>query len=88
MDLVLQRMRDTNGLVQRAGPYVLLELLLPGGTLLALLLFLCRRSDGPAAALDWALARLEDALGVRVPAARRRDAQHDGLEPLGFVADR
>jgi len=28
---------------QKAGPYLLLEMLLPGGTLLALLLFLCQR---------------------------------------------
>jgi hypothetical protein len=30
---------------QRLGPYVLLELLLPGGTLFALALFLYRRSQ-------------------------------------------
>ena len=28
---------------REAGPYLLLEIFLPGGTLLALLLFLCRR---------------------------------------------
>ena len=27
---------------QKAGPYLMVEMLLPGGTLLALLLFLCR----------------------------------------------
>jgi len=31
-------------LAQRAGPYLLLEILLPGGTLFALLFFLYRRS--------------------------------------------
>jgi len=30
---------------QKAGPYLMLEMLLPGGTLLALLLFLYRRSE-------------------------------------------
>ena len=30
---------------QRFGPYVMLELLLPGGTMLALLLFLYRRGQ-------------------------------------------
>jgi len=30
-------------LVQRAGPYLLVEIILPGGTLIALLLFLYRR---------------------------------------------
>jgi len=34
-------------MVQKLGPYVLLEILLPGGTLLALLLFLYqRRKEG------------------------------------------
>jgi hypothetical protein len=31
-------------MLQKAGPYLLLEILLPGGTLFALLLFLYRRS--------------------------------------------
>ena len=30
---------------QKAGPYLMLEMLLPGGTLLALLLFLYRRRE-------------------------------------------
>jgi len=37
---------------QKAGPYLMLEMLLPGGTLLALLLFLYqRRRPGPVLAL-------------------------------------
>lgn len=39
---IVQGMRDAQRLVQRAGPYVLLELVLPGGTLFALLLYLYR----------------------------------------------
>ncbi|MBK7792219.1 MAG: hypothetical protein IPJ62_06715 [Betaproteobacteria bacterium] len=39
-----ERLRLVATLIQRAGPYLLLELLLPGGTLFALLLFLYRRS--------------------------------------------
>jgi hypothetical protein len=40
------RLRDVG---RKLGPYVMLELLLPGGTLLALLLFLYRRGfQGPA----------------------------------------
>jgi hypothetical protein len=35
--------------VQRLGPYVMLELLLPGGTLIALLLFLYRRRKAAVA---------------------------------------
>ena len=39
-------------LARRLGPYLMLEILLPGGTLLALLLFLYRRrqSDGATGA--------------------------------------
>ena len=36
-------------LARRLGPYVLIELLLPGGTLVALLLYLCRRAASGAA---------------------------------------
>jgi hypothetical protein len=35
--------RVFGNLLQKAGPYLLLEILLPGGTLFALLLFLYRR---------------------------------------------
>ncbi len=35
--------RVFGNLVQKAGPYLLLEVLLPGGTVFALLLFLCQR---------------------------------------------
>jgi hypothetical protein len=43
---------------RRVGPYLMLEILLPGGTLLALLLFLYRRrqSDGATGARRNALA--------------------------------
>jgi hypothetical protein len=37
-------------LVQKAGPYLLLEILLPGGTLFALLLFLYQRRQQTGAA--------------------------------------
>ncbi len=39
---IVQGMRDARRLVQKAGPYVLLEIVLPGGTLFALLLYLYR----------------------------------------------
>jgi hypothetical protein len=87
--------------LQRAGPYVLIEVVLPGGTLIALLLFLYRR--GPAnvsadlkrlgaSALGTLRATLEEwrrvvqiRSGPRLRAARRRE--RDGLEPLGFAFD-
>lgn len=87
-EYVLQRMREANGLVQRAGPYVLIELLLPGGTLLALLLYLCRRGNGPAAHANgrrWLCARLESALHLGVAGASSCSGERDGLEPLGLA---
>jgi hypothetical protein len=93
MEHVLQRMREANELVHRAGPYVLLEILLPGGTLFALLLFLYRRKHGrgagiprPGVALAWVRGRVEDALDLRVVAGTA--PERDGLEPLGFGAHR
>jgi hypothetical protein len=87
-EYVLQRMREANGLVQRAGPYVLIELLLPGGTLLALLLYLCRRGNGPATQVNgrrWLCARLESALHLGVAGASSCSGERDGLEPLGLA---
>jgi len=46
--------RVFGNLAQKAGPYLLLEILLPGGSLFALLLFLYRRSQQPGAtAAPW-----------------------------------
>jgi len=58
-------------LVRNAGPYVLLELLMPGGTLLALLLFLYQRRAALAG-------------GWRAAASvwRGRHRERDGLEAL------
>ncbi len=90
-EYVLQRVRDANGLVQRAGPYVLIELLLPGGTLLALLLYLCRRGGAGAglaahsSGRSWLCARLESALDLGVAGASACSGERDGLEPLGLA---
>ena len=43
MQTVVSRLAMLRRLVQEFGPYLMLEILLPGGTLLALLLFLYRR---------------------------------------------
>ena len=64
MQLVLGSLAVLRGFLRRLGPYLVLEILLPGGTLLALLLFLYRRrkldsrSDAPrtVAAMTRALA--------------------------------
>lgn len=42
MQIVLNRLEKLRRLGQKFGPYLVLEILLPGGTLLALVLFLCR----------------------------------------------
>lgn len=88
MDHVLQRMREANDLVYRAGPYVLLEILLPGGTLFALLLFLYRRHHpGPSHGIGfaWARGRVDEMLDLRiVTGSRLAKGERDGLEALGL----
>ena len=78
-------------LVEKAGPYLLLELLLPGGTLFALLLYVVRRQqpDGPDAALTrWSGRLLCRIIATRFPdiasAWRGRHRKRDGLEALAF----
>lgn len=60
--------------VRKLGPYVALEILMPGGTLLALLLFLYRRRNGGAevgtVALRAALGRAVDELRLRTAPMR------------------
>jgi len=43
VELVKHWFKWLRGVGQKVGPYLMLELLMPGGTLLALLLFLYRR---------------------------------------------
>ena len=43
MQIVISRLGMMRRFGQKLGPYLMLEILLPGGTLLALLLFLYRR---------------------------------------------
>jgi len=83
-------------MLQNLGPYLLIEIFLPGGTLLALLLYASRngrpfREDAPTfatlaalgSAAGQALARWMplDAFGL----AGGGRADRDGLEPLGMV---
>lgn len=96
--LALQRIRDASLLVQRLGPYLLIEILLPGGTLFALLLFVYRQrrrpgADGRASPLAAAFARLTTAarsgltdLPLGGLAALVDDhPERDGLEPLAMA---
>lgn len=98
---VMQSVWAVGRALQRAGPYVLIEVVLPGGTLIALLLFLYRR--GPtkvsadlkrvgASAMRALGTTLEDwgrVVRVRyVPGLRAAlPRERDGLEPLGFALD-
>jgi hypothetical protein len=49
MQFVVRSVGVTWELARRLGPYLMLEILLPGGTLLALLLFLYRRRQANGA---------------------------------------
>lgn len=51
MQIVIDWLGMVRRIGQKAGPYLLVEMLLPGGTLLALLLFLYRRRN-PDIGLD------------------------------------
>jgi hypothetical protein len=49
MEMVVRSLDPLRRLLPRIGPYVLVELLVPGGTLIAALLYLYwRRTDKPA----------------------------------------
>jgi hypothetical protein len=72
---VLRAWNRFSPLVRNAGPYLLLELVMPGGTLLALLLFLYQRRV--ALAGGWAAA---------ASVWRGRHRERDGLEALAAVA--
>ena len=81
-------------LVQKAGPYLLLELLLPGGTLFALLLYVYRRQrpTGSVGARDmlrrWSGRVLCRIIAIHFPSIastwRGRHRERDGLEALAF----
>ena len=48
MNMVMHHWGTVRRFGQRLGPYLMLEILLPGGTLLALLLFLYQRRKIPS----------------------------------------
>jgi hypothetical protein len=75
MQIVLNRLQKLRQVGQKFGPYLILEILLPGGTLVALLLFLCRdgRLDtaGVVARAGLAVARtLKQGFGMLRPFVR------------------
>jgi len=95
---VVRRLRTFGGLLEKAGPYLLIELLLPGGSLIALGLFLYQRSrqsaDADAAQLgmmDEAIIKLHDRLVSLADSDgianvwRGRHRERDGLEVLAMT---
>jgi hypothetical protein len=62
MEIIVLGLELTRKLALKAGPYVLVEMLLPGGTLLALVLYLYRRR-GPR---DQAAGQMTDELKERL----------------------
>lgn len=84
MQFVVRSVAVTWELARRLGPYLMLEILLPGGTLLALLLFLYRRRRvyGAASTRQNAAANLcllrrygQTGTNTRTPAAKDWQAQ-------------
>ena len=71
--LAMQRIRAWTSFLQKLGPYLLLEIVLPGGTLIALLLFLYQRRQFTDAGAE--VPALVSALGT-LRALYRRFAPH------------
>lgn len=100
MGAAVQRSFKMLGMVlQRTGPYVLLELLLPGGTLFALLLYLYQRRQAigcAPVATPGVIGRVIDRLraldvapsALRLASAHARGCARDGLEPLAMASVR
>ena len=95
---LVHRFKGLGLLLQRAGPYLLIEILLPGGSLFALLLFLYRKRQQSGAEMPRSIVVLARAVGtVRekiVFAARLygiaslwrgRESARDGLEVLAIA---
>ena len=90
----LKTLRD---LLRNAGPYVLIEMVLPGGTVIALLLYVYQnresfaRAGGPMGMVANGVTTVVDAIEGFVVADdvasvwRGRGRERDGLEALSFV---
>ena len=66
MDRVMESLGFLRRLVQGFGPYLMLEIVMPGGTLLALLLFLYRRRKFEAAGTSRAVLAVSRTLASLV----------------------
>lgn len=94
---IVRNVKIFGALLQKAGPYLLLEILLPGGTLFALLLFLYKRRQQDGAELPRAIFVVERVIGnIRREIVyvwrlygiaslwRGRARERDGLEALAM----
>ena len=96
---IFKSFKIMSAMLQKAGPYLLLEILLPGGTLFALLLYLYRRQKNGAE-----LPRVVFIVGRVIDKVRReivyvgrlygiaslwrgRARERDGLEALGIAPE-
>ena len=90
--ILTTRMMDFARLLRQAGPYVVLEVVLPGGTLFALLLYLhrtgqLRKAAGFARPMLRAAGQAFDQFAfVLQPLGAPPGTTRDGLEPLGFTS--
>jgi len=98
MEVVIRTLEALRRCAQRLGPYLLLELLMPGGTLFALLLFLYKRRQQSGAEMPRAIFVVARAIGkihaeiVYVARLygiaslwRGRASERDGLEALALA---
>ena len=100
MEAFAKTLKAVGELVQRAGPYLLIEILLPGGTLFALLLFVMRNRGSSGRPLPAAQRVVMQAIaGVRrslmlvqpydiAAVANVEAANDDGLGPIAMVPGR
>ena len=87
METIAKNLKTVADLAQKAGPYLLIEILLPGGTLVALLLFLYRtRGESLATSARDTLLSVQP---YDIAAVANSDAANDdGLGPLAMVPGR
>ncbi len=96
--IVVRNIKTFGALLQKAGPYLLLEILLPGGTLFALLLLLYRRRQLQGAQMPRAIFIVARAIGGAsakivymarlygiASVWRGRARERDGLEALAIA---
>jgi hypothetical protein len=101
VETIAKNLKAVAGLAQKAGPYLLLELLLPGGTLFALLLFVYRHRTARTVAAAASPTTISQMFaGMRrtlvsvqpydIAAVANSDAANDadGLAPLAMVPGR